>query len=89
MQLFSRDPFECPTSSLRSMSGERISYARSCRAAALVALNLCHGELLLKRIEPANRTLELDSQIFVCANCGREEVYLVSYDHSTPHPKVA
>jgi len=34
--------------------------------------NLCGGELLLKRIEVANRTLDLDNQIFVCANCGRE-----------------
>ena len=47
--------------------------------------NLCGGELLLKRIEVANRTLDLDNQIFVCANCGREESYIVARDHNTPH----
>jgi hypothetical protein len=51
--------------------------------------NLCGGELLLKRIEVANRTLDLDKQIFVCANCSREESYLVVHDHNTPHSKVA
>jgi uncharacterized protein with PIN domain len=47
--------------------------------------NLCGGELLLKRIEVANRTLDLDNQIFVCANCGREESYIVARDRNTPH----
>ena len=51
--------------------------------------NLCGGELLLRRIETANRTLDLDSQLLVCANCGREKSYKVSHDHNTPHPKVA
>ena len=51
--------------------------------------NFCGGELLLKRIEVANRTLNLDNQIFVCANCGREEAYIVARDHNTPHSKVA
>jgi uncharacterized protein with PIN domain len=49
--------------------------------------NLCGGELLLKRIELANRTLGLDNQIFVCANCGREESYIVAHGHNTPHSK--
>ena len=51
--------------------------------------NLCGGQLLLKRIETANRALELDNQIFVCANCGREQSYIVAHDHTTPHPKVS
>jgi hypothetical protein len=31
----------------------------------------------------------LDSQLFVCASCGQEKVYVVSHDHTTPHPNVA
>jgi DNA-directed RNA polymerase subunit RPC12/RpoP len=51
--------------------------------------NFCGGQLLLKRIEVANRTLNLDNQIFVCANCGRETSYRLAHDHNTPHSKVA
>ena len=51
--------------------------------------NLCGGELLLKRIEVANRTLDLDNQIFVCANCSREQSYIVVHNYNTPHSKVA
>jgi len=51
--------------------------------------NLCDGELLLKRIEVANRTLDLDNQIFVCANCGRQQSFIVAHDHNTPHSKAA
>ena len=39
---------------------------------------LCGGELLLKQIESANRTLDLDNEIFVCAKCGREQSYTVN-----------
>ena len=50
---------------------------------------LCSGELRLKRFEPANRTLDLENEMLVCANCGREQSYTVDHDHNTPHPKVA
>ena len=39
---------------------------------------LCRGELLLKQIESANRTLDLDNEIFVCVKCGREQSYTVN-----------
>ncbi len=51
--------------------------------------DLCGGELRLKQIESANRTLNLDSEIFVCAECGREQSYTVSHDHTMPNPKAA
>jgi uncharacterized protein with PIN domain len=51
--------------------------------------DLCSGELRLKLIEPANRTLDLENEIFVCAICGREQSYIVEHDHNMPHPKVA
>jgi uncharacterized protein with PIN domain len=42
--------------------------------------DLCSGELRLKRVEAANRTLDLENEIFVCANCGRELSCVVDYD---------
>ncbi len=58
--------------------------------------DLCGGELRLKLVEPANRTLDLENEIFVCANCGRELSCIVAHDkyagHTTtdvPHTKVA
>ena len=42
--------------------------------------DLCGGELRLKLIETANHTLDLDNQIFVCANCGRELSCVVDQD---------
>ena len=47
---------------------------------------LCGGELRLKLIESANRALELDSEIFVCIKCGREQSYTVSHDRHMPDP---
>lgn len=47
--------------------------------------NVCGGELRLKQIEPANRTLDLDTEIFVCAKCGHEQTCTVSHNH-TPRP---
>jgi hypothetical protein len=52
----------------------------------------CGGELRLKLIEPANRTLDLENEIFVCANCGREGSCTVSHNHNVSHmpaPKAA
>ena len=51
--------------------------------------NVCGGELRLKQIESANRTLDLDCETFVCVKCGREQSYAVSHDHSMPDPKAA
>jgi uncharacterized protein with PIN domain len=51
--------------------------------------HFCGGELRLKRIESASRTLELDNEIFVCAKCGREQSCAVSHDHMMPDPKAA
>jgi uncharacterized protein with PIN domain len=42
--------------------------------------DLCGGELRLKRVEAANRNLDLESEIFVCANCGRELSCVVEHD---------
>jgi hypothetical protein len=37
----------------------------------------CGGELRLKRTETADRRLDLEYEIFVCANCGREQSLVV------------
>ena len=52
----------------------------------------CGGELRLKLIELANRTLDLDSEIFVCERCGLEQSCTVHHNHSVRHlpdPKAA
>ena len=49
----------------------------------------CGGELRLKLIEAADPGLDLENEIFVCANCGREQSLTVSHDHKMPHIKVA
>jgi hypothetical protein len=51
--------------------------------------DVCGGEFRLKQIESANRALDLDNEIFVCAKCGREQSYIVSHDHMMPVPKAA
>ena len=51
--------------------------------------DLCGGELRLKLIEPANRTLDLENEISVCVNCDHEQINVVKHDHYTPHTKVA
>ena len=54
--------------------------------------DLCGGELRLKQIELANCTLDLDSEIFVCMTCGREQSCTVSHNQNvrhTPDPKAA
>ena len=45
----------------------------------------CGGELRLKRIEVADRGLDLENEIFVCANCGREQSLTMSHEHQMPH----
>jgi protein-arginine kinase activator protein McsA len=49
----------------------------------------CGGELRLKLTEVADRGLDLEYEIFICANCGREQSLTVSHDHKMPHIKVA
>jgi uncharacterized protein with PIN domain len=49
----------------------------------------CGGALRLKLIEAADRGLDLEYEIFVCANCGQEQSLTVSHDRETPHIKVA
>ena len=54
--------------------------------------NLCGGELRLKLIESANSDLDLDSEILVCINCGREQSCTVSRNLNVRHmpdPKAA
>ena len=53
---------------------------------------LCGAELRLKLIELASRALDLDRQIFVCAECGREQSCAVSHNFTVRHmqdPKAA
>jgi uncharacterized protein with PIN domain len=49
----------------------------------------CGGELRLKLIEAADRGLDLENEIFICAKCGREQSLTVSHDHKMPHIKAA
>ncbi len=47
--------------------------------------DLCGGELRFKLIKPADRTFDLENEIFVCAKCGHEQSYTVIHDPHTPH----
>jgi hypothetical protein len=49
----------------------------------------CGGELRLKLIKAADRGLDLEYEIFVCAKCGREQSCTVGHNHYMPHPKAA
>jgi hypothetical protein len=52
----------------------------------------CGGELRLKQIESANRTLDLENEIFVCIVCCVEQSCTVSHNHNVrhmPEPKAA
>jgi uncharacterized protein with PIN domain len=49
----------------------------------------CGGELRLKLIETADPRLDLENEILVCANCGREQSLTVKHDHKMLHTKVA
>jgi rRNA maturation endonuclease Nob1 len=46
---------------------------------------LCGGELLLKRVQPVDLTLEIDAQIYFCAKCGHEQTLTVIHDPYTAH----
>ena len=43
----------------------------------------CGGELRLKLVEPANPAIGMDHELFVCVNCEREQLYLVSHHNRT------
>ena len=47
--------------------------------------DLCGGELRLKLVEPANRTMDLENEIFVCVCCGREMSFVVNHDKYAAH----
>ena len=47
--------------------------------------DLFHGELRLKLVEPTDTPLDLDAEIWVCAKCGHEQVYVVSHNHYSAH----
>jgi uncharacterized protein with PIN domain len=46
---------------------------------------LCEGELRLKSIDSTNRTLDLDSEVFVCVKCGHEQSWTMIHNHNVPH----
>jgi ribosome-binding protein aMBF1 (putative translation factor) len=53
---------------------------------------ICGGELRHKRVDSANRGLDLESVISVCVKCGHEQSRIVSHDHNARHmpdPKAA
>jgi hypothetical protein len=50
---------------------------------------LCGGELRLKKVESANRELDLEDEMLVCVNCGHELSCTVPHNHTAPHAKVA
>jgi len=47
----------------------------------------CGGELRFKLIEAADRGVDLEYEIFVYANCGREQSFTVSHNHKIPGPR--
>ena len=49
----------------------------------------CGGELRVKLIKPHNHALDMEHEILVCVNCGREWLCTVPHDHYAPLTKVA
>jgi rRNA maturation endonuclease Nob1 len=45
----------------------------------------CGGELRLKLVETANRTMDLENEIFVCERCGREISFITHHDKYAAH----
>ena len=45
----------------------------------------CDGELLFKQIETDDPALDIEAQIFVCANCGREHSRKLIHEPYTAH----
>jgi hypothetical protein len=44
----------------------------------------CGGELRLKLIVSASGSFDSDNEVFVCAECRREQSFTVSHDHYRP-----
>ena len=86
---FNSSPFEWFIPSLRRMSGERKPVRTLVQPPPCSRCELCGGELLLKRIERASLVLDLENELFVCANCGHEKSYAGHHDPYMPHTKVA
>ena len=47
---------------------------------------MCGGELKLKLIEAAERSLGKQREIFVCTSCDREQAFPADRDPNTPPP---
>jgi hypothetical protein len=47
--------------------------------------DLCDGELRFKLIKPDDPSLEMDTEIFVCARCGHEVSQVVIHNHYAAH----
>ena len=45
----------------------------------------CDGELLFKRIDADDPAFDIEVQIFVCANCGREHSRKLMHEPYTAH----
>ena len=45
----------------------------------------CDGELLFKQIETDDPAPDIEAQIFVCANCGREHSRKLIHERYTAH----
>ena len=43
----------------------------------------------MKLVEAADLGLDLEYEVFVCANCGHEQWLTMSHNHNMPHTKVA
>ena len=46
---------------------------------------LCGSELRFKRIAPDDPTFDMEVEIFVCIECGREHSLQVIHDRYAPH----
>jgi hypothetical protein len=82
---FNRDPFERSIPSLRASRAKGKRMRTLVQPPPLTHCDLCGGELLLKLVESADRVLDLDNEILVCANCGREISCLVGHDKYSAH----
>jgi hypothetical protein len=49
----------------------------------------CGGQLTLKRVAVAHSIFGSNSNIFVCAGCGRERAFVVRDDTDAPHLMVS
>ena len=54
--------------------------------------HLCNGELRLKLVEPSreltDKGIDMDTEVFICANCGHEQAYKVTHNHYAPANRI-